>query len=117
MGLRGYGQRDPLNEYKSEALTMFEALLARLRTDVTRQLMHVQVNVERPMPIEQQQLPEMSAHHLDPLTGEDEMAQAEALASGPTDPNDPRTWGKIARNSPCPCGSGRKFKHCHGTLA
>ena len=54
----------------------------------------------------------------DPQTGEDEMGQAEAaaLANAPMSPNDPRTWGKISRNEPCPCGSGKKFKHCHGAL-
>jgi preprotein translocase subunit SecA len=118
VGLRGYGQRDPLNEYKSEALALFEALLLKLRTDVTRQLMHVHVQVDRPLPVEQPELPRMSAHHINPLTGEDEIAEseAEALANAPMNPNDPRTWGKISRNAACPCGSGKKFKHCHGAL-
>jgi len=127
VGLRGYGQRDPLNEYKSEALTLFENLLADLRTEVVRQLMRVQINVgEAPPPIEEKELPPMQAHHINPLTGEDEMSDAAApstrgirtRAGGDTvNPNDPRTWGKVSRNDPCPCGSGRKFKHCHGALA
>jgi preprotein translocase subunit SecA len=125
VGLRGYGQRDPLNEYKSEAFTLFENLLSRLRTDVVRQLMHLQINVGEPPPaIEQRPLPQMQAHHINPLTGEDEaMMQSEAIPARltrlrdvPVDPNDPKTWGKVQRNAPCPCGSGRKFKHCHGAL-
>jgi preprotein translocase subunit SecA len=125
VGLRGYGQRDPLNEYKSEAFELFEALLANLRTGVVRQLMHIQIQTgEPPPPMEQRQIP-MTASHIDPLTGEDEMNAGSAsesaqrvsrLYDGPVDPNDPRTWGKVQRNAPCPCGSGRKFKHCHGAL-
>jgi preprotein translocase subunit SecA len=127
VGLRGYGQRDPLNEYKSEALALFEALLTRLRSDVVRQLMQVQINVEQPQPpIEQKPLPHMVAHHINPLTGEDEMAAAPADISrgvrsrggdDVVDSNDPTTWGRVGRNAPCPCGSGRKYKHCHGALA
>jgi len=122
VGLRGYGQRDPLNEYKSEAFELFEALLAKLRIDVVRQLMHVQVNIgDQPPPLEQRPLPRMEAHHINPLTGEDEEGglsaeDAARLRDAPVDPNDPRTWGKVQRNAPCPCGSGRKFKHCHGAL-
>jgi len=125
VGLRGYGQRDPLNEYKSEALALFEGLLLRLRTNVVRQLMHVQVNVGQPPPLEEPQLPPMEAHHIDPLTGEDELAPSPQFstkgvrlreASDTVDPNDTRTWGKVSRNATCPCGSGKKFKHCHGAL-
>ena len=137
IGLRGYAQRDPLNEYKTEGFTLFEALLGELRQAVTGQLAHV-----RPVPEEQAELlemgelPEMEAHHVSPLTGEDEFATADdrgwamepgdgdtALAQRPVrnkpagvalDPNDPSTWGKVPRNAPCPCGSGLKYKHCHG---
>jgi preprotein translocase subunit SecA len=125
VGLRGYGQRDPLNEYKSEALALFEGLLLRLRTNVVRQLMHVQVNRGEPPPLEERELPPMEAHHIDPLTGEDELAPTPQLstkgvrlreASDTIDPNDTRTWGKVSRNATCPCGSGKKFKHCHGAL-
>ena len=126
VGLRGYGQRDPLNEYKSEALTLFEGLLARLRTDVVRQLMHVQVRTGEPPPVpEPPPLPRMEAHHINPLTGEDEMGTAPPLTAGAVrlrdsgvamDPNDVATWGKVSRNAACPCGSGKKFKHCHGAL-
>jgi preprotein translocase subunit SecA len=123
VGLRGYGQRDPLNEYKSEAFELFEALLAKLRTDVARQLMHLQINMEAPPPPMELNLGPMQASHINPLTGEDEMAppgmirsRISRLEQVPVDPNDPGTWGKVQRNAPCPCGSGRKFKHCHGAL-
>jgi preprotein translocase subunit SecA len=125
VGLRGYGQRDPLNEYKSEAFELFEALLANLRTGVVRQLMHIQIQTGAPPPVMEQRPIQMQASHIDPLTGEDEMNAAAGsqegqrvsrLYDGPVDPNDPRTWGKVQRNAPCPCGSGRKFKHCHGAL-
>ena len=134
IGLRGYGQRDPLNEYKTEGFTLFEGLLGELRQAVTGQLAHV-----RPVPEEQAELlemgelPEMEAHHVSPFTGEDEFAEADAgwgmepgdtaLAPQPVrnqrpgvalDPNDPSTWGKVPRNALCPCGSGKKYKHCHG---
>jgi preprotein translocase subunit SecA len=122
VGLRGYGQRDPLNEYKSEAFELFEGLLAKLRSDVVRQLFHLQINVEQPPPVPQLRNPaSMQASHINPLTGEEEMDQPlqatpQLRSSGPVDPNNPATWGKVQRNSPCPCGSGRKFKHCHGAL-
>jgi len=64
--------------------------------------------------------PEMHAHHINPVTGEDEMALADAQLAGPAaqrDPANPATWGKVGRNEACPCGSGKKFKHCHGVLA
>ena len=129
IGLRGYGQRDPLNEYKSEAFSLFEAMIQRLREAVTAQLMRVEI-VQAPPPEEQQPvLPPMEAHKLDPNTGEDEMALAmagaETLArAGITggaapqrDPKNPSSWGKVGRNEDCPCGSGKKYKHCHGRYA
>jgi preprotein translocase subunit SecA len=123
VGLRGYGQRDPLNEYKSEAFELFEALLAKMRTGVVQQLLHLQINVEAPPPPLEFSPGSMQAHHIDPLTGEDEMSPSEPLRQRisrfedvSADPNDPSTWGKVQRNAPCPCGSGRKFKHCHGAL-
>jgi preprotein translocase subunit SecA len=130
IGLRGYGQRDPLNEYKAEAFNLFETMTNQLREGVTAQLMQVQI-VQQPPPEEQpQQLPYMEAHKIDPSTGEDEMALADAGASPFTrngtsaavrtadrNPNDPTTWGKVGRNESCPCGSGKKYKHCHGKYA
>jgi preprotein translocase subunit SecA len=118
VGLRGYGQRDPLNEYKSEAFELFEAFLTKLRTETVEQLMHARIQLAPP-PLESTPLPQMHATHLDPLTGQNEMEQAGPhWADVPqVDPNNPGTWARTARNAPCPCGSGRKFKHCHGALA
>jgi preprotein translocase subunit SecA len=122
VGLRGIGQRDPLIEYKGEAFELFEALLSKLRFDVVQQLMHIQISVQPPPDLSQQQLPQMQASHINPLTGEDEMASvafdpnAQRARDLPVDPNNPQTWGKVQRNAACPCGSGRKFKHCHGAL-
>ena len=118
VGLRGYGQRDPLNEYKSEAFELFENLLATLRTDVVRQLMHVQIQTGPVPPLEDTPLPDMYASHINPLTGENELAETPGVwpDDAPVDPNNPRTWDKVQRNAPCPCGSGKKYKHCHGAL-
>ena len=95
VGLRGYGQRDPLNEYKSEAFELFDALLAKMRTDVVRQLMHLQINIEAPPPQFEPELGPMQAHHIDPLTGEDELApppdagfRVSRLRDVPVNPND-----------------------------
>jgi preprotein translocase subunit SecA len=116
IGLRGYGQRDPLQEYKSEAFGLYEAMTAHLREAVTAQLMRVEI-----VPPEEQQpvLPPMEAHKFDPNTGEDEMAFASAslvpeAAAVDRDPKNPASWGKVGRNEDCPCGSGKKYKHCHG---
>jgi preprotein translocase subunit SecA len=121
IGLRGYGQRDPLQEYKSEAFSLFEAMIAHLREAVTAQLMRVEIVPPEEQP---QPLPAMEAHKLNPDTGEDEMAFASAsLVPGQTgtaeqrDPKNPASWGKIGRNEDCPCGSGKKYKHCHGKYA
>lgn len=124
IGLRGYGQRDPLNEYKAEAFSLFEAMVVRLREAVTGQLMRVEI-VQQPPAEEASQLPYMEAHKVDPATGEDEMAPAlqPALAGNSNgaqvarNPNDPTSWGKVGRNEACPCGSGKKYKHCHGRFA
>jgi preprotein translocase subunit SecA len=118
IGLRGYGQRDPLQEYKSEAFGLYEAMTAHLREAVTAQLMRVEIVP----PEEQQPLPAMEAHKFDPSTGEDEMAFANVslvpeAAAAARDPNNPASWGKVGRNEDCPCGSGKKYKHCHGRYA
>ncbi|MGQ0685133.1 preprotein translocase subunit SecA [Bradyrhizobium sp.] len=118
IGLRGYGQRDPLQEYKSEAFNLFETMIAHLREAVTAQLMRVEI-----VPPEQppEPLPVMEGHKFDPNTGEDEMALASlvpAMANGAArDPQNPASWGKVGRNEDCPCGSGKKYKHCHGKHA
>ncbi|HWY66636.1 MAG TPA: SEC-C metal-binding domain-containing protein, partial [Rhizomicrobium sp.] len=118
VGLRGYGQRDPLNEYKSDAFELFQTLLSKLRSEVVRQLMHVQIQTGPVPPLEETPLPAMQAMHIDPLTGENEVEQQGQWAEVPAvDPNNPKTWERVQRNAPCPCGSGRKYKHCHGALA
>lgn len=117
IGLRGYGQRDPLQEYKSEAFNLFEAMIANLREAVTAQLMRVEIVPQEP---EQPQLPQMEMHKADPVTGEDEMAfagVANPSIAADRNPSDPTTWGKVGRNEMCPCGSGKKYKHCHGRYA
>jgi preprotein translocase subunit SecA len=112
IGLRGYGQRDPLNEYKTEAFDIFQTMLGRLREVVTAQMSRVEL-----MPPAQDGdddgLPFMEAHHENPFSGEDEMA----FANAGVDPEDRSTWGEVSRNAPCPCGSGKKYKHCHGSFA
>ena len=131
IGLRAYGQRDPLNEYKREAFDMFDALLTRLREGVTTVLSHIEVRLEgdKPPPIERPRQ-RMFESHPDPGTGASEVAVAEGgegavqattvvrrAAAAKLDPDDPSTWGRISRNAPCPCGAGRKYKHCHGKAA
>ncbi|WP_312595259.1 preprotein translocase subunit SecA [Brevundimonas sp.] len=121
IGLRGYGQRDPLNEYKTEAFSLFENLLYDLRHNVTRWLMTVEFRFQAPP-----ELPEFQEIHLNPGTGENEMANPSAQNPEGTLIGDDRArlpiealppgWEMTGRNSPCPCGSGRKFKHCHGAL-
>ena len=141
--LRAYGQRDPLNEYKSEAFALFENLLVELRTTTTRVLAHIelQADPEGNMLINQQATPMMlEERHLDLIAGENEMGEdlimADEDGQGPVpggegahpplptrtrqaaatlDPLDASTWGKVPRNAPCPCKSGKKYKHCHGS--
>ncbi|MFD1330290.1 preprotein translocase subunit SecA [Mycoplana ramosa] len=120
IGFRGYAQRDPLQEYKGEAFELFQALLANLRQTVTGQLMRVELvreAAEAPAPA----LPVMEGHHIDGTTGEDDFGEGSgfmAVSVNPADrdPQNPSTWGKVARNEPCPCGSGKKYKHCHGAF-
>jgi preprotein translocase subunit SecA len=129
IGLRGYGQRDPLNEYKSEAFHLFEAMISNLREAVTAQLMRVEI-VQAPPPDAAPGLPEMAMHrgeeYLDDADEELEFAGAPMLAGGGNggtaraverNASDPRSWGKVGRNEQCPCGSGKKYKHCHGKYA
>ncbi|MBA8900317.1 MULTISPECIES: preprotein translocase subunit SecA [unclassified Phyllobacterium] len=122
VGFRGYAQRDPLNEYKTEGFELFQAMLTNLRQNVTTQLMRVEIvreAAEAPAP----ELPQMEGHHFDGLTGQDDFGDAAVLEDqrvvdpSERDPNNPSTWGKIGRNETCPCGSGKKYKHCHGSFA
>lgn len=107
IGLRGYGQRDPLQEYKTESFGLFETMLSNLRVMVTSQLLQLEL---QPVPdFGQSDDVDMQAHHENPFTGEDEIDASELFAGAL-----PESWGKVGRNEPCPCGSGKKFKHCHG---
>jgi preprotein translocase subunit SecA len=123
IGLRGYGQRDPLNEYKVEAFSLFQKLQGELRSNVTRWLMTVEIQFAPPPAPEPRELVEM---HIDPLTGENEripLSFGGDLGALPQDRRAaapasslPEGWQRTGRNALCPCGSGKKFKHCHGTL-
>lgn len=117
IGFRGYAQRDPLQEYKAEAFELFQALLVNLREAVTAQLMRVEL-MQNPQPPEPP--PVFEEHHLDPLTGEDQVSGSsrDAFVARPEErrAEDPSTWGKVGRNEACPCGSGKKYKHCHGAF-
>jgi len=144
IGLRGYAQRDPLNEYKSEAFKLFEGLLNQLRVDVTKQLGRIRPLTPEEMEEFQRRMEEQEAQ----MRAEAERlaaAEAQAAALGAAvlgggapepevegaapqrasagaavaelDPDDPATWGKVGRNAPCPCGSGKKYKHCHGRVS
>jgi preprotein translocase subunit SecA len=117
IGFRGYAQRDPLQEYKSEAFELFQSLLTNLRQTVTAQLMRVElVRDQQPAPEPEPLI--MQAHHVDATTGEDEFADSlPAVAPEDRDPRNPLSWGKVGRNEACPCGSGKKYKHCHGAFA
>ncbi|MGE5476771.1 MAG: preprotein translocase subunit SecA [Bacteroidales bacterium] len=119
IGLRAYAQRDPLNEYKREAFNLFEQMLHDLRERVTSVLAHVELRVG-PSEVEESLAPrapaEMHESRQDPAFAEEAEAAGIAMAQRSTaiDPNDPATWGATPRNAPCPCGSGKKYKHCHG---
>jgi preprotein translocase subunit SecA len=129
IGWRGYAQRDPLNEFKSEAFELYDRLLVSLRETVTGQLMRVEVVFDQPAEGENPpglagQEPMPLPAHVSPIDraaaaygvqGQTEITSDDP--TGPRDSGDPATWGKVGRNEPCPCGSGRKFKHCHGRFA
>ena len=109
VGIRGYGQRDPLNEYKSESFLLFETLLNKFREDTTRTLFHIKmVSQEAIKKLEQNSNESIDRNH---------PKLKEKRINTEFDRNDPKTWGKIGRNEKCPCGSGKKYKNCHGRLA
>ncbi|MEM7776677.1 MAG: preprotein translocase subunit SecA [Pseudomonadota bacterium] len=144
IGFRAYGQRDPLNEYKHEAFLLFEHMLVRLREAVTGQLMHVELMPQEPLYDDVElDTSQLTAFRPD-VADLDDFAMADAAIAGgdrlermaeeddgelktrpvrtrvaatSRDPSNPATWGKVARNELCPCGSGKKYKHCHGRLA
>ncbi len=120
VGFRGYAQRDPLNEYKNEAFQLFETMLDSLRHTVTQQLSQVRpmTDEDRQAIMEQmaQQQAALEAQSAAAQTSDDSSPAKQDAAPG-FDENDPSTWGNPGRNAACPCGSGKKFKHCHGRLA
>ncbi len=126
VGFRGYAQRDPLNEYKTESFQLFEGMLNSLREDVTQKLAQIRplTDEERDQMLKQmmaEQAASQEAHAPKSATPQKqpEMAGAEPAQGAALegfDESDPATWGDPGRNAPCPCGSGKKFKHCHGRL-
>ncbi|HKX91323.1 MAG TPA: preprotein translocase subunit SecA [Sphingomicrobium sp.] len=127
--LRSYAQKKPIDEYKQEAFLLFERLLVSIREEVTRVLMHAQFQYQEAPPPE---LPDFITQHLDPFSGDDDSADIDAgtrgLLSGmpplaipqpnmPQRPDGGVIEAPVSRNAPCPCGSGKKYKHCHGQLA
>ena len=118
VGFRGYAQRDPLSEYKTEAFQLFENLLEGLRGDVTQNLARIRplTEAEREQMMRQYQAQlEAQAAAMRPQHEEAEGGEPSAHVPG-FDENDPSTWGNPSRNDPCPCGSGERFKNCHGRL-
>ncbi|MFL6741873.1 MAG: preprotein translocase subunit SecA [Sphingomicrobium sp.] len=127
--LRSYAQKKPIDEYKQEAFLLFERLLVAIREEVTRTLMRAQIQLEEPPPV----LPDFITQHLDPFSADDDTADIDAAARGlmgglppllnipqpslPTGADGELVEAPISRNAPCPCGSGKKYKHCHGQLA
>ena len=125
IGLRAYGQRDPLNEYKTEAFTQFQHMMDRVREAVTSVLCHIELQPAAPETA-------MFTHHEKQMMEQHETSEVAIGAGGgggsggvatvrrrkteDIDTNDPSTWGKTQRNAPCPCGSSKKYKHCHGRL-
>ena len=135
IGLRAYAQRDPLNEYKHEAFELFEGMLGRLRTVVSGALLHLQIQAPIPEMGSSMQIGDMVAEHPDAVGMSDELSnepsagavqqesrpaaaprQTRLASAGTIDPSDPSTWGRVSRNDRCPCGSGLKYKHCHGKV-
>jgi len=119
VAFRGYAQRDPLNEYKSEAFQLFETMLDSLRVQVTQQLSQIRPLTEKE---QRQMMGQMLASHPEQPAAVPEAAMETAQLAAPAKPlegfdeNDPSTWGNPGRNNLCPCGQGKKFKHCHGKL-
>jgi preprotein translocase subunit SecA len=135
IGLRAYAQRDPLNEYKREAFDLFEVMLTNLRERVTQVMAHVELEMAAAVDdaifrrSEQEMVesrrdpafdpgPAPGAEYGDAVEGAGGVAVLSPVttrqAAATVDPNDPATWGRVSRNASCPCGSGRKYKHCHG---
>jgi preprotein translocase subunit SecA len=115
IGWRGYAQRDPLQEYKQEAFELFDSLIGRLREQVTGNLMRIEVRFEQPEDAGSPPQDTLPSPFGDYGASGTQFAAIEGdVAVLDRNPDDPSTWGKVGRNEPCPCGSGKKFKHCHG---
>ncbi|MGR6327619.1 preprotein translocase subunit SecA [Sphingomonas sp. XXL09] len=129
--LRAYAQKTPINEYKQEAFSLFQRMLDAIREDVTRTIAFAEFQIQAPPPLPD--LPDFITTHFDPFTGEDNSADIDAGTLGRVTPqlppmqmvqpeapdlgDNPEHWeGRVNRNAPCPCGSGRKYKHCHGAV-
>ena len=129
--LRAYAQKTPINEYKQEAFSLFERMLDQIREDVTRTIAHAQFQYQPPTDLPE--LPDFITTHFDPFTGMDDSNDVDAGTLGliqtqlpplqvirPEEADlgeDPASWeGRVSRNAPCPCGSGNKYKHCHGAV-
>ncbi len=120
--LRAYAQKQPINEYKQEAFGLFEKMLETIREDVTRILMNSELRM--PDPIDLPELPDFLTSHIDPFSGENDsvstpgaMTMMGALGTGAAAAEDPYASMGLSRNAPCPCGSGQKYKHCHGAAS
>ncbi len=129
--LRAYAQKQPINEYKQEAFALFERMLSTIREDVTRTVARIDLRFEEPEELALPDLPDFLTTHIDPFTGDDNSADIDAGDLGviaktlppmqsplPDLPEGENPYAAldISRNAPCPCGSGRKHKHCHGTI-
>ena len=117
IGLRAYAQKDPLNEYKREAFGMFEELLTNIGERVTLILAHVELQMMPPEGLTPQGPASMQETHQDPAFAGEEAQLLRGQPPAERDVNDPNTWGRVGRNEPCPCGSGKKFKQCHGKVS
>jgi preprotein translocase subunit SecA len=129
--LRAYAQKQPINEYKQEAFGLFERMLGNIREDVTRTIARIEFRNEEPEPMPLPELPDFLTTHIDPFTGDDNSADIDAASRGlisnelpprqvahaPAGAGEnPYAGMDVSRNDPCPCGSGRKYKHCHGAI-
>ncbi len=117
VGWRGIAQRDPLNEYKQEAYELFQSMLGNLRELVTTQISHVELQIRQPEPPQAPDPARLTETHIDPITGENDAAGDDVASREGLPPIDPKLLEGVSRNAPCPCGSGKKFKHCHGAFA
>lgn len=119
VGFRGYAQRDPLNEYKNESFQLFETMLDSLREEVTQKLGQIRplTEEEQNEMLQQLRAQQAAAQSAAAISAGGAAVAATAGAAEGFVEDDPSTWGNPGRNEECPCGSGKKFKHCHGRLA